>query len=60
MNEKDLKSMIESILNEMVGNKTEQAAEAVKPAESKAADASTPQKRQQRLLLAGLYKRLQQ
>ncbi|SMF80372.1 Ethanolamine ammonia-lyase light chain [Paenibacillus uliginis N3/975] len=36
MNEKDLKSMIESILNEMVGNKSEQEAVAVEPAQTEA------------------------
>ncbi|UNK16857.1 ethanolamine ammonia-lyase subunit EutC [Paenibacillus sp. N3/727] len=36
MNEKDLKSMIESILNEMVGNKSEQEAVAVEPLQTEA------------------------
>ncbi|MCM3337797.1 ethanolamine ammonia-lyase subunit EutC [Paenibacillus sp. MER TA 81-3] len=39
MNEKDLKSMIESILNEMVGNKAEQETVAVKPAQTEATEA---------------------
>lgn len=42
MNEKDLKSMIESILNEMVGNETEPAAEAVKEVVTKAVEVTAP------------------
>lgn len=54
MNEKDLKSMIESILNEMVGNETVPAAEAVKEVVTKAVEVTAPQEGKTEFAVGGL------
>ncbi|KJB87157.1 ethanolamine ammonia-lyase [Paenibacillus sp. E194] len=54
MNEKDLKSMIESILNEMVGNETVPAAEAVKEVVTKAVEVTAPQEGKTESAVGGL------